>query len=81
MIIYDTQAKQLKKSKDFIDNLLDKEVKKGSLKIEDKGKIQHNFSLTEDLNTFQKADFIVEVNIFNLNFYFIYNLFGYLKIK
>jgi 3-hydroxyacyl-CoA dehydrogenase len=50
--------------------LLDKEIKKGSLKAEEKSKIHENFSLTDDLNSFKNVDFIVEVKMFihfNLN--------------
>jgi len=61
VIIYDTNQKQLNKSKEFIDGLLEKEIKKGTLKAEDKSRIQNNFSLTEDLQSFKNADFIVEV--------------------
>jgi len=64
VIIFDSQQKQLNKSKEFINGLLDKEIKKGTLKTEEKSKIQSNFSLTEDINSFKNADFIVEVNYF-----------------
>lgn len=61
----------MNKSKEFINGLLDKEIKKGTLKPEEKSNIQNNFSMTEDLNSFKNADFIVEVfKIFMLFNYF-----------
>ena len=58
----------MEKSKNFIEGLLDKEIKKFTLKPEEKYSIQNNFTFTDDLNSFKNTDFIIEVNLIILKF-------------
>jgi 3-hydroxybutyryl-CoA dehydrogenase len=60
VILYDTNSNQLAKSSKFMDNLLDKEIAKGTLNNDLKTNIKSNMKFTDNLQEFTNCSFIVE---------------------
>ncbi len=60
VLLYDTSKIQLDKANKFVNSLLEKEIAKGTLKLEEKDSIQKNFTFTDDLDTFKSTNFVVE---------------------
>jgi 3-hydroxybutyryl-CoA dehydrogenase len=60
VLIYDTNKNQLDKANKFANSLIEKEITKGTLKNEEKQEVLSNLTFTDDLNSFEVCNFVVE---------------------
>jgi len=60
VMIYDSNKNQLQKSESFINKLIEKEIGKKQISLEEKERISKRFTFTDNIQSMKEADFIVE---------------------